>query len=131
MLGTLVFAPLVIQIFYSARFGPAVEVLRWFCLGMMLRVATWPMGFIVLAKGARNIFFWAEVGINALHVALAFIFIRMFGLRGAGIAFFALYATYWIPIYIISRDLTGFRWSSSNRRLGFVFALLIAVVWGG
>ena len=54
VLGTLTFAPLVIQLFYSARFGPAVEILRWICLGMMLRVASWPMGYILLAKGARQ-----------------------------------------------------------------------------
>ena len=36
VLGTLTFAPLVIQLFYSAKFGPAVEILRWICLGMIL-----------------------------------------------------------------------------------------------
>src|SRR5207249_8473583 len=50
VLATLALAPLVIQLFYSARFEAAVEVLRWNCLGMMLRVASWPMSFILLAK---------------------------------------------------------------------------------
>ena len=54
VIGTLTFAPLVIQLFYSAKFGPAVDILRWICLGMTFRVASWPMGFILLAKGARQ-----------------------------------------------------------------------------
>ena len=64
VLATLTFAPLVIALFYSAKFGPAVEILRWICLGMTLRVASWPMGFILLAKGARKTFFWSELLIN-------------------------------------------------------------------
>ena len=61
VLATLTLALLVIQLFSSARFEPAVEILRWNCLGMMLRVASWPMGFILLAKGEGKIFFWSEL----------------------------------------------------------------------
>ena len=46
ILATLTFAPLVIALFYSTRFGGAVEVLRWICLGMAMRVITWPIGYI-------------------------------------------------------------------------------------
>ena len=56
LLATLTFAPLVIQLFYSDKFGPAVEILRWICLGMMLRVTSWPMGFMLIAKGKGTSF---------------------------------------------------------------------------
>ena len=56
IIGTLTFAPLVVTLFSFAKFGPAVEPLRWMCLGMLLRVASWPMGFILMAKGARKVF---------------------------------------------------------------------------
>jgi enterobacterial common antigen flippase len=129
VIATLVFAPLVIQIFYSGKFGPALEVLRWFCFGMMLRVATWPMGFIVLAKGARAVFLWSEVSINILQLALAFVCIQLFGLRGAGISFCGMNAIYCVPVYLIVRRLSGFVWSAANRRLGSVFAPLITGVF--
>ena len=51
VLATLTFAPLVIWLFYSSAFAPAVEILRWICLGMMMRVASWPMAFVLVAKG--------------------------------------------------------------------------------
>jgi PST family polysaccharide transporter len=57
VIATLTFAPLVIAVFYSAKFEGAVEVLRWICLGMTLRVITWPMGYIIVAKGRQVIFF--------------------------------------------------------------------------
>jgi PST family polysaccharide transporter len=41
VLGTLTFAPLLILALYSKNFTPAVEVFRWICLGMALRVVAW------------------------------------------------------------------------------------------
>ena len=50
VIATLTFAPTVIALFYSSKFGAAVGVLRWICLGTLLQVITWPMGFIIVAK---------------------------------------------------------------------------------
>ena len=91
VIATLVFAPLVIALFYSAKFAAAVEILRWICLGMALRVITWPMGFIILAKGAQNLFFGAELAWTVVNVGLTLVCVRSFGTDGAGIAFFGSY----------------------------------------
>jgi enterobacterial common antigen flippase len=117
IIGTLTFAPLVIELFYSAKFGGAVPIVRWFCLGMLLRVVAWPMGFIVLAKGWQTIFFWTELAATLVQVGLAFFLVPVFGPTGAGAAFFGLYVWHSALIYLIVRRLTGFRWSSANRRL--------------
>ena len=37
---------------------------------MTLRVVAFPMGYIVLAKGAQQIFFWTEVAATVVHVGL-------------------------------------------------------------
>ncbi|HTY87902.1 MAG TPA: O-antigen translocase [Candidatus Acidoferrum sp.] len=129
VLGTLTFAPLVIQIFYSAKFGPAVEILRWICLGMILRVASWPMGFILGAKGARQTIFWSEFAASAIQIGLAWFCVLGFGLKGAGIAFFASYLLYGGLIYAIVRSVSGFRWTAANRRLGLLFVPLVALVF--
>src|SRR5262249_47494509 len=60
LLATLTFAPLVITLFYSAKFGAAAGVLRWICLGTILQVITWPMSFIIVAKARQAIFFATE-----------------------------------------------------------------------
>jgi PST family polysaccharide transporter len=131
ILGTLVLAPMVIQIFYSAKFGPAAEVLRWICLGMMLRVISWPMGFILLAKGAANVFFWSELLANALQLALVWVALKSSGLAGAGFGFFGMYLFYWIGIYLIVRRLWSFRWSMANQKLAAVYLPLTAAVFLG
>jgi PST family polysaccharide transporter len=121
LLATLTLAPLVMSLFYSAEFHGAVELLRWICLGMLLRIVAWPMGFIVLAKGAQTIFFWTEVAATLVHVGLAWLFVSKFGTPGAGMAFFGLYVWHSILIYVIVRRFTGFRWSAANRRHALLF----------
>ncbi len=130
VVGTLTLAPLVIQIFYSGKFGPAVEILRWLCLGMMLRVVTWPLGFILLAKGERVLFFWSELATNGVYLGLVWACLCGFGLKGTGMAFFGTYAFYWCLIYAITRRVSGFRWSRANRRIGAFYGSIVGVVFG-
>jgi PST family polysaccharide transporter len=121
LLATLTLAPFVMRLFYSSEFYPAVDILRWICLGMMLRVVAWPMGFIVLAKGAQTIFFWTEVAAAVVHVGLVWLLVAALGWSSAGAAFFGLYVWHSILIYVIARRLTGFRWSAANRRHASIF----------
>jgi PST family polysaccharide transporter len=131
VIATLTFAPLVIALFYSAKFGAAVPVLRWICLGTMLQVITWPMGFIIVAKAKQNIFIVAELAWAVVSLGLAWTCVRSFGLNGAGIAFFGSYIFHGFLIYPIARRLSGFRWSAANIQTGLLFLSLIAVVFCG
>ncbi len=129
VLATLTFAPLVMVVFYSPAFQPASDLLRWICLGMMLRIIAWPMGFIVLARGAQKIFFWTEVAATTVNVGLAYILVRTVGLDGAGMAFFGLYVWHSVLIYVIVRRIAGFRWSRENVRLGVSTLAVTAIVF--
>ena len=129
VIATLTVAPLVISLFYTSEFSPAVDLLRWICLGMMLRVVAWPMGFIVLAKGARKIFFWTEVAATVVHVGLAWLLVPRVGVIGSGAAFFGLYVWHSVLIYLIVRRLSGFRWSTANLKLGMLFLPASGIVF--
>lgn len=132
LLATLSLSPLVMVVFYSNQFADAVPLLRWFCVGMLLRVVAWPMGFIILAKGRQKVFFWTEVAANVLHVGLAWLLLQWIGLAGVGVAFAGLYVWHGLLIYFLVRKMSGFRWSAENYRLGLGFvgltlAVLVAV----
>ena len=131
IIATLTFAPLVIALFYTAKFGAAVPILRWICLGATLQVVTWPMGFIIVAKGKQGIFFLAELTWAVVALAMAWSCIRSFGLNGAGIAFFGSYVFHGILIYPIVRSLSSFRWSRINTQAGLILLSLIAMVFCG
>jgi antigen flippase len=131
VLATLTFTPIVIGLFYSAKFLAAVGVLRWICLGATLQVITWPMGFIIVAKGKQVLFFTTQLAWTLVSLGLAWICVKSFGLNGAGISFFGSYVFYGILLYPIVNRLSGFRWSTVNKRMGLLFLSLILAVFCG
>jgi PST family polysaccharide transporter len=122
LIATLTFAPLVIKLFYSKMFIPAYDILQWQILGTFLRVVSWPLGFTLLAKSKGKMFFCTELGANAVHIVLFWFGIIIFGLKGAGMAFFVLYIFYLFLMMYVIKKLTGFGWSDSNRRLAVIIA---------
>ena len=129
ILATLTFAPIIIQIFYSSTFTPAYEILRWQILGIGLRVVSWPMGFILLAKGKGKIFFWTELAANAANVALVWSGMAFFGLKGTGMAFFALYVFYTSMMLLVVGHVSSFHWSLTNIRLILSISVVVAITF--
>lgn len=131
VIATLTFAPLVITLFYSTKFGAAVGILRWICLGTMLQVITWPMGFIIVAKAKQALFIGCELAWGIVSLGLAWLGISYFGLNGVGIAFFGSYIFHGFLIYIVVSRLSGFRWSKQNERTALLFLSAITAVFLG
>jgi PST family polysaccharide transporter len=96
---------------------------------MTLRVITWPMGFMLLAKGKVGLTIWTELAFTLVNVGLSWICVRTFSLTGVGIAFFASYIVHGLMLYPIVRHLTRFHWSAANRRTGSLFLAVIAAVF--
>lgn len=126
--ATLALAPFVIHLFYSAEFAGAVDTLRWICLGVAMRVITWPMGFIIVAKNRRLLFLGVDVAWAFVNIGLTWLFVAQFGLKGAGIAFFASYVLHAAFVYPIVHALTGFFWSAENVWTGLLFVTSIAAI---
>ncbi|HMO46674.1 MAG TPA: O-antigen translocase [Rubrivivax sp.] len=129
IIATITLAPLVVHLFYSAAFGGAVELLRWMCLGMALRVITWPVGYIVVAKNRQVIFFALEAAWAIFNVAATWWCLRVFGLEGTGIAFMLSYVFHALIVYPTARHMTGFRWSGDNLRAGLYFLLAVTAAF--
>jgi len=87
------------------------------------------MGFIIIAKAKQNFFVLSESLWTMVAVGLNWVCIRFYGLNGAGIAFFASYVFHSLLTYGLVFHLSGYRWSSENRRIGLVFLVAIGVVF--
>jgi PST family polysaccharide transporter len=131
VLATLALTPLVLTALYSTKFQAAVEPLRWICLGMMLRVITWPLGFILVSRGLRSLFVGIDLACALVHVGLAWGFVAAYGVAGAGMAFFGSYLFHALAIYPLVRHITEFRYSRANHRLLLLFLSLIGLVFSG
>ncbi len=120
----MVFAPLIIQIFYAESFAAAVPVLRWCLLGALGRVLSWPLGFVMLAKGRGRLYFVTELLGASVHVAAVYGFGLLFGLAGAGVAFMAMYVFYTVLMLIVAHRLIGATWQPRVVKL-IVMAILV------
>lgn len=121
-------APWVIHLLYSAEFAPAVEVLRWQILGDVLKVASWPLGFVILAAGAGKTFFWTETIAMLLMGGMVAGLATTMGLQITGIAFLAMYLIYLPMVYFLARQRIQFAWSGSVAKLlAVTFGLCIVV----
>lgn len=122
-------APLIINLLYSAEFDSAVGLLRWFIMGCFLRVISWPMGFVQMAKGAKFWFIFSQLFFNILHISFILIGMAWFGLEGAAIAFFAMYVLHVFGIRFIAGKLIGFTWSKDAKRLIIIQVLFVVSVF--
>lgn len=124
----MIFAPLIIKLFYAASFTTAVPILRWCILGILGRVFSWPMGFVMLAKGKGTVFFVTEVFACVLHLAAVFFFIRIWGLNGAGIAFMVLYVVYTGLMLFVMRRLVGAAWNRYTLKLTLLASIIMILL---
>lgn len=140
VLATIAFAPIVIPVFYSGKFEPAIQLLQWQMLGVWLKVCAFPIGFIILAKGAGKLFLMTETLTYCVSVGLSWVLLRWMGLVGVGVAFLGMYAFCGLIVYVVVWRQFGFQWSASNRRLAafamptvvatFILSLELPVVPG-
>ncbi len=131
-------APWGIHVLYSADFVPAIIVLRWQVLGDVLKVASWPLGFIILAAGDGKTFFFAETLVFLVMGVLIAGLSSSIGLQITGIAFMVCYMVYLPLVYWIARRRIGFQWQSQVKILFFAtlsISILVDIIcslywWG-
>jgi PST family polysaccharide transporter len=102
--------PWVIHLLYSAEFAPATSILRWQLLGDVLKVISWPMGFLIIAMGKGTLFMTKEAAVMAVFVLVTWLLLPYVQLEATGVAFLIMYAVNMPVLLILARMLIGFRW---------------------
>ena len=121
-------APWVIHLLYAASFTPAIEILRWQVLGDILKVASWPLGFLILAAGDGRTFFSTETASWIVTTGFITALVPLFGLPITGMAYLATYAFLLPLVYWLARRRIAFTWSRSVRSLTVVTFVMCAAV---
>lgn len=129
VIATITASHLLVTIFYSAEFGDAAGLLRWLSLGMMLRVVTWPMGYIIVAKGWQKLFVATEVVATIIHVCVTAILVPVLGVEGAGAAFLSLYVCHGALVFILVKRGCNFSLSKENKALTVFFGVCCALAF--
>jgi PST family polysaccharide transporter len=100
-------------------------------MGCVGRVISWPMGFVLLAKGASHLFAGIQTLFNFVHIVLIWTFLSLFGIDGVAVAFFTLNLFTILVLLLLSKRLIDFSWSASVWRMivlmaGATLALFVA-----
>ena len=128
LLAMMGLAPWVIELLYSQSFYPAAEVLRWQVLGDILKVVSWPLGFIILAAGNGRTFMLTETLAISVFVGLTWFGLPLIGVTASGLAFFGMYVAYLPLVFWLARRRTEFKWTTSIWwHMGLLFAMCILV----
>lgn len=127
LLGMITLAPWVIHLLYAASFAPAADVLRWQVLGDIFKVASWPMGFILLAQGRGGIFIATDVTWNVAYLGVIAVGIQEWGLVMAGVGFWIAYLIYYGLVALVASRLIGYKLARRNAMV----TLLLLLAGGG
>lgn len=130
ILLVLALGPFLIELLYSREFVAAFEILRWQALGTFLRIFSWPLAYLMLARGKKTLYFWNELLTNLLYLGALTGLVGLAGLPGIGLAFFLMYIFYTLAVTLIAARLSGFRWSRQNLTRAALLAPLVLLAFG-
>ena len=117
LVGTVAASPWVLRLLYSASFLPAVDLLRWQICGDFLKIASWPLGFVLLAAGRGKTFVAVESMGALVLVGVTAVALPLIGLPAPGVAYVTMYLVYLTAVLMLARQSIGFRLSGETLRV--------------
>lgn len=110
----IVFSPLIIILFYSESFMPAILPLQILTIGVFGRVVSWPIAYVLLAKADMKYFFILELVSNLLLTVLLYCGVSYRGLNGAAASFGIGYFFYVLLVVFCVSKKHGYHFSRYN-----------------
>ena len=95
----------IIPLLYSSSFLETIFLLKWELLGTFLKLLSFSVSFIMIAKKLTTVFVISELISGLLFLGLSMFLVDKYGVVGASIAFAGTYFIYllWSIIYFGSR----------------------------
>lgn len=122
--ATLAFAPWIMHVFFSAKFMPGAELLPWFVIGVLSRMITFPMGYILVAKGATGRYALITSLFHIINLGSCFLLLPRLGLAGIAIANMSISVVYLFGMRLLAGPLIDFSWSPGAKALMLLISLL-------
>jgi PST family polysaccharide transporter len=91
----------VIIIAFDEKFMPMLELFKWQLIGDAIKICSWLLSYLMLAKAMTKIFIFTEIVFSLFFVLLSMYFINSYGLVGVTYAYFCNYIIYFVTMLII------------------------------
>lgn len=111
IIGMLLFSEFALSVLYSSKFTNAENILQWQILGSILKLLSWPIAFIMLAKKKGLIFLFSEAVFYISYLAAGYFLFPQYGLDAVGMGYLIAYMIYLPLIVLIGWRISGFVWS--------------------
>jgi O-antigen/teichoic acid export membrane protein len=97
----------VIWLLFTEEFKPMRELFLWQMIGDVIKIASWLLSYVMLAKAMTKVFIITEIVFTALFIILATVSIDKYGLIGITYAFSINYLLYlFFMIFLIKNYLS-------------------------
>lgn len=93
----------IVNIAFSDKFMPMLELFKWQLIGDVIKIASWLLSYLMLAKAMTKTFVITEIIFGLIFATLSVIFLNIFGLVGVTYAFALNYTLYLIVMSFIFR----------------------------
>lgn len=120
---------LALQVLYSADFLAGTATMRWQILGTFVKVISWPLGFILLARGKGKLFLISEAIYFFVYVGAVYVLYPTLGFESLGIAYLVAYILYLPVVFLLGKHLSQFGWQKEVSKLALISLMLILIVF--
>lgn len=96
-------APWIVRLLLTESFLPVIPFLSWAILGMIFKVVSTSMGYILIVKGAHRLFLGSELLSWSTIMITNIIGYNLWGIEGIGIAFLFSYVSYFLIMAVICK----------------------------
>jgi len=92
---------IIVRILFSGDFSPVLDLFAWQLTGDVFRAFAWVFSFFLISRAMTKKFLVAELSVTLSFVALAFVNIKIFGVKGVAIAYAANNLIYLVILLFI------------------------------
>lgn len=90
----------IVQIVFARSFLPMTCLFLFQMIGDFLKIASWMIALVMIAKAMPKLFITTEIIFSCLYVGTTTIAVKMFGLIGASYAWAAMYGLYFLTMFV-------------------------------
>ncbi|HQR74740.1 MAG TPA: O-antigen translocase, partial [Sulfurovum sp.] len=90
-LGIYLFRDVVITLLFTPKFAPMAELFLYQLIGDVFKIASWLLGFIMVAKAMTRMYIVSELIFVLSFVVLSVVFMHLYGIIGMTIGFMVNY----------------------------------------
>ena len=102
-IGMFVLRFFIIKVLFTPEFNPMEHLFLFQLLGDNIKIASWLLAFLMLAKAMARMYILTELIFSATYVGLSFYFVSKFGLIGTTYAYATNYFLYFITCFFLLR----------------------------